>query len=63
VPPLDAAGSQGTDIREVAGHEAASHVVACHFWKEIGTTAPGVSAARANARLERLQAFFRPRVA
>jgi oligopeptide/dipeptide ABC transporter ATP-binding protein len=50
-PPLDA----------VMGH-----AVACHFWQEIGAAAgvvPGVAEAPANARLERLQAFFRPKAA
>jgi oligopeptide transport system ATP-binding protein len=39
------------------------HAVACHFWQEIGEAAdavPGVTEAPPNARLERLQAFFRP---
>ena len=50
-PPLDA---------------LSGHAVACHFWQEIGAAAdavPGVSAAPANARLARLQAFFRPKAA
>jgi len=57
-PPLDAVNGQGTN-----GREAAGHVVACHFWKEIGAAADAVAAVAetpANARLERLQAFFRP---
>jgi len=40
--------------------------VACHFWKEIGAApnlVPRADEAPANARLERLQAFFRPRTA
>jgi len=39
------------------------HIVACHFWREIGATAGFVAqigAAAKNARIERLQAFFRP---
>jgi oligopeptide/dipeptide ABC transporter ATP-binding protein len=57
-PPLDAVGGQGTNGREVAGH-----VVACHFWQEIGVAADTVPAAAEtppNPRLARLQAFFRP---
>jgi oligopeptide/dipeptide ABC transporter ATP-binding protein len=60
-PPLDTVNGQGTNGREVAGH-----VVACHFWTEIGEAAdavPGVTEAPANARLERLQAYFRPTTA
>jgi oligopeptide/dipeptide ABC transporter ATP-binding protein len=60
-PPLDAVMGQGTNGGEVAGH-----AVACHFWKEIGAAAdavPGAAEAPANARLERLQAFFRPATA
>jgi oligopeptide/dipeptide ABC transporter ATP-binding protein len=52
------ANGQGTNHSEVAGH-----VVACHFWKEIGETVdavPGVAETPAHARLARLQAFFRP---
>ena len=40
------------------------HAVACHFWKEIGAApnlVPRADEAPVNARLERLQAFFRPR--
>jgi oligopeptide/dipeptide ABC transporter ATP-binding protein len=46
-PPLDAADG---------------HAVACHFWKEIGAAVNLVPAAETpvNARLARLQAFFRP---
>jgi oligopeptide/dipeptide ABC transporter ATP-binding protein len=39
------------------------HAVACHFWKEIGAATnlvPRADEAPVNARLERLQAFFRP---
>jgi oligopeptide/dipeptide ABC transporter ATP-binding protein len=62
-PPLQAAGERVENGQRTNGREAAGHVVACHFWQEIGAAAnavPGVTEAPANARLERLQAFFRP---
>jgi oligopeptide transport system ATP-binding protein len=43
--------------------DADGHLVCCHYWREIDAAAgavPQIAAAAKNARLERLQAFFRP---